>query len=306
MNIPRLFIGIDAGGSHARLLAAASADGPRHAEEGAGANPNRAGRAEAAATLAGLIARALAAFPGHRLAGLCIGAAGLGRPAEQEAFREALTSAMDHPPPDACRILADADLVLHAAYGPTASGALVIAGTGSIVLGRTSAGNRVRAGGWGYLLGDEGGGYRIGLAGLRAVACAFDGGTPTALTDRLRDTLGLSDPEALIRMTYGGDRFIPSVAPLVLDAAGAGDAVCSCILSMQTDRLAAQAAGLFTRHADLDRRIALWGGLIEHAGYARILTGAIESAVGRLGLVRLTMSPVEAALQLAMLPGIGA
>ena len=40
-------------------------------------------------------------------------------------------------------------------------GIIVISGTGSIVLGRDSEGNKIRMGGWGHLIGDEGSGYGL-------------------------------------------------------------------------------------------------------------------------------------------------
>ena len=46
-------------------------------------------------------------------------------------------------------------------------GLAVIAGTGSIAVGRTPAGRTARAGGWGPLIGDEGSAYAVALAALR-------------------------------------------------------------------------------------------------------------------------------------------
>ncbi|MBA2354824.1 MAG: ATPase, partial [Acidobacteria bacterium] len=48
------------------------------------------------------------------------------------------------------------------------AGIIAIAGTGSVVYGETSSGERARTGGWGYLFGDEGSGF--GLA--RDAVCA--------------------------------------------------------------------------------------------------------------------------------------
>ena len=46
---------------------------------------------------------------------------------------------------------------------------IVIAGTGSMVFGRNTAGVTARAGGWGYIFGDEGGAFDLVRQALRAV-----------------------------------------------------------------------------------------------------------------------------------------
>ena len=77
------------------------------------------------------------------------------------------------------------------------AGIIIIAGTGSIVLGRDAVGTEARAGGWGPLLADDGSGYAIGLAGLRAVFRARDGwGPSTALTQALQEALSLTSWDA--------------------------------------------------------------------------------------------------------------
>jgi len=58
-------------------------------------------------------------------------------------------------------------------------GVLLIAGTGSIAIGRKQDGTMIRAGGWGPAFGDEGGGFWIGGEAIRA---AF------RLHDRRQDT----------------------------------------------------------------------------------------------------------------------
>ena len=66
-------------------------------------------------------------------------------------------------------------------------GVVLIAGTGSICLGR-SHGAKLRAGGLGRILGDEGSGYRIGLEAVRrALADEGGWGAPTALTQTLKE-----------------------------------------------------------------------------------------------------------------------
>src|SRR5439155_3352330 len=53
-------------------------------------------------------------------------------------------------------------------------GVLILAGTGSIVIGRDGARQWARAGGFGPLLGDEGSGFWLGRAWLRATTQGED------------------------------------------------------------------------------------------------------------------------------------
>jgi len=80
-------------------------------------------------------------------------------------------------------VTTDAEIAL---YGVTLGGAglVVIAGTGSICMGRNASGETEIAGGWGPLAGDEGGGAGIARRALQAIAKASDGrGRATDLSD---------------------------------------------------------------------------------------------------------------------------
>jgi N-acetylglucosamine kinase-like BadF-type ATPase len=106
----------------------------------------------------------------------------------------------------------DGDLVI-AAGTPDGWGLGVIAGTGSIAVGRTPDGRTARAGGWGPLLGDEGSGYAVALTALRLIARRADGreaktADPDPLTRRLCAALGIEGPSQLVATIYapGCDR----------------------------------------------------------------------------------------------------
>jgi N-acetylglucosamine kinase-like BadF-type ATPase len=53
-------------------------------------------------------------------------------------------------------------------------GVLLVAGTGSIAIGRTASGTMIRNGGWGPFFGDEGGGFWIGREAIRAALQLYD------------------------------------------------------------------------------------------------------------------------------------
>src|SRR5690606_13411518 len=163
----------------------------------------------------------------------------------------------------------DAEIALEAAFSE-GTGVVVLAGTGSIVYGRTTAGATLRAGGWGARLGDAGSGTALGRAALRAAWPHHDRGPPTALNARLaesvgfpKETHGLDTLDALLHWTYHGGGTFASLAPLLLATAEAGDAVAGEILDAETDALAQQAAWLARRAGGrLEKHVALLGGLV--------------------------------------------
>ena len=121
----------------------------------------------------------------------------------------------------------DGDLVV-AAGTPEGWGVGVIAGTGSIAVGRTPDGRTARAGGWGHLIGDEGSAYRFVLDALRLVARRDDGRDPLPagpdsdpLAIRLCKALGVARASQIVTMLYAPDctrARIASLAPEVLAA----------------------------------------------------------------------------------------
>ena len=126
----------------------------------------------------------------------------------------------------------DAEIAFAGASGG-GPGVMVIAGTGSVALGRNRAGRTARAGGYGFLIDDAGGGVSIGQAALRAALRAADGWGPrTALEAMLRKHLG-EWPEIRARVygEGGGRPLLASLAPLVHRAARRGDPVARDILA---------------------------------------------------------------------------
>ena len=94
-------------------------------------------------------------------------------------------------------ILGDVEIALEAAF-PGGAGVLVLAGTGSNVVGRTSDGLLLTAGGWGPALADQGSGHRIGLESLRAIFLAKDEERNTLLLPAVMDYWQLSSLDGLV------------------------------------------------------------------------------------------------------------
>jgi N-acetylglucosamine kinase-like BadF-type ATPase len=151
----------------------------------------------------------------------CLGLAGFDRPEDR-----AILSGWADEARVAHRLVLvnDGDLVV-AAGTPEGWGVGVIAGTGSIAVGRTPDGRTARAGGWGHLIGDEGSAYLLVLDALRLVARRDDGRDPRPdpdpLTARLCRALGVSRPSQIVTAIYAPESTrarIAAMAPEVLAA----------------------------------------------------------------------------------------
>lgn len=93
------------------------------------------------------------------------------------------------------RLFSDAEMGLELIRG---DGAILIAGTGSICLGKKD-GKLFRVGGLGWRVGDEGSAYQIGLQALRAaLAYEYGFGEETALTEALRNFYKVAEIRSLI------------------------------------------------------------------------------------------------------------
>jgi len=120
----------------------------------------------------------------------------------------------------------DGELVV-AAGTPEGWGIGVIAGTGSIAVGRDREGRKARAGGWGHLMGDEGSAYAVVLAALRYTARRADGRDPVPFAgDRLGKqilkALVADSPSQIVSAIYSTNfdkARIASLAPVVIEAA---------------------------------------------------------------------------------------
>jgi N-acetylglucosamine kinase-like BadF-type ATPase len=128
--------------------------------------------------------------------------------------------------------------------GATAGGRgiIAIAGTGSIAFGRNPEGRSARAGGWGYVFGDEGGAFDIARQALRAALRMEEGwGPPTALRAALLEAAGCRSANEVLHRFYGPEwprSRVATLAPLVDQAAAAGDGAAAAIVNRAAQELA--------------------------------------------------------------------
>jgi N-acetylglucosamine kinase-like BadF-type ATPase len=280
MSAQPLLLGADGGGTKT-LGILSSGDGRELAQCQVGpSNPNVVGVETAAAHLADLLSSCCerAGRPPAEVGAAVFGLAGAGNSAVQERLSEALTKVLQDRrlPVPKFRFETDARIALEGAFrgGP---GIIVIAGTGSAVLGKLPDGAVRLVGGWGRTIGDEGSGYYVGLEAVRAVARTIDGRDAPGSLQRVLAESGLTSRERLVNAVYQEGFPLPSLAPSVMKAAEAGDGAALAIFRRGAALLAEQVAVLLPACARLPRiGVVFVGGLIDHESvYAGILREAI-------------------------------
>lgn len=305
MSEATLVFGADGGGTKTLgVLADRSGTELARMQVGPG-NPNVAGVDAAARNLLELVGGCceLAKRSPHEIGAAVFGLAGVGSLVVRSSLEEAL------------RVLAaprgwsslpmfletDARIALEGAFGG-GPGIVLIAGTGSNVIGKLPTGEVASVGGWGRVLGDEGSGYAIGLEAARAVAREIDGrGDAPRLRTLLADRFGWTSRDHVIAAVYQEKFDLASVAPVVLGAAAEGDASAVRILESAAQQLAATLRALAVRmEGGTPVGVVFTGGLIDHdTPYAGILQRAIGTTVPGAEVVPPLYPPAKGAVILA-------
>ncbi|MEV7609676.1 BadF/BadG/BcrA/BcrD ATPase family protein [Microbacterium sp. NPDC089320] len=280
MSSPRALVAVDLGKSRCRVVVSDVAGERREPRrpvyDGVGA-PGLAAEGGVAAALAAILP--LRHHLDAPISAVSVGAAGAWAAPEaaDELARELA---------DAFRVPAavTSDVVsAHAGALGGGAGVLLIAGTGAAALGVDGETARL-VDGWGPELGDFGSGSWFGREALRAVLRASAGlGPGTTLTDAVETTVG--EPAAVpawISMDGPVPRRLATLAPLVLDAAEAGDAVAEGIAAEGVRLLVASAVAASVTSAvtasSNSREVALHGGLTDHAWFRSSLAQSLGAA----------------------------
>lgn len=146
---------------------------------------------------------------------VCAGFAGAARSDSATFYREVLTSLL---PGATVVIESDAFIASIGAIGID-PGVLLIAGTGSIVIGRDASRSMFRVGGWGPYFGDEGSGFWIGREAVRAALRSMDAQSPSEFADHIAQSLELKSISEVVTAWATGKAGVPDIAGLFPEVA---------------------------------------------------------------------------------------
>ena len=288
-----LFLGIDGGGTKTRCVV-----GDEHRVLGTALTSSckiqRVGEEEARRALHTVVKQACeaASVSADRVEHACVGIAGITDSSVTEWVQRALGQVISAP----VDVVSDVMIALEAAFGD-APGCVVVAGTGSIAVGRNEQGTLIRAGGWGPAVSDEGSGYWIGRAAVAATLRAFDAGKSTALLPAIMDAWHVSDRQEFTRVASSSPA--PDFAqlfPRVLQVAEMGDATATDIIMRAGFELAELAMVVIRRlWPDGQRvRVAVSGGVLQNSRLIRqVFTSTLRCARPEAAL---TFGNIEAVL----------
>ena len=303
---PSFVAGVDGGGTKSRCVLADMQGNTISKVEGGPCNQLLIGADAAARNVVQLLTACCGnvGCPPAALHAVVLGLAGAGVGPDRDHLLRTLRALLAQSGLTALSISLDTDarIALEGAFEGK-SGVVVIAGTGSVVLGKSSSGSLVRIGGWGRILGDEGSGYHVGREALRAVARDLDGmGSSGVLRSLLASREGLDTRDRILRVVYGQQLGLSSLAPLVLEGAESGDTVCRRILQEAANALADQVrAAVDSISSGETIGVVPLGGLVERGTpYSRVLEGAIQRHCPDVEIRKPLRTPVEGAVWMAL------
>ena len=275
------YFGIDGGGTRSRI-AIAGEDGRLIARAEAGStNIYSVSKEDVCLNLKAILESALqkAGLTKADLTAGCLGSAGLGREGEKITYRSFFDSILG--PAFPVYLCTDGEILLCGGL-ENPEGYCLIAGTGSIALGRSQDGRLVRAGGHGYMLGDEGSAAWIGRTAIaRSFRSIEQRDLPTAMLPAILRTTGLSQIGDLIQYVHhdADKAAIAALAPEVTAAARGGDLLALDILRAGAQELTLLVKSVFSQSPWIKNlELVLAGGVMEHD---EILSGHLREMLKR-------------------------
>ena len=288
------YLGLDAGGT--KTECALADDATILAKASAGSiKTMRTPIAEAEKNLDELLQwiRRLTGVSLDSIACTCIGLAGISVPRIADWTRRALQERVSGD----VLLAGDEEVALDAAFHGGA-GVLVVAGTGSNTIGRTTAGQLIHVGGWGPVVADEGSGNWIGRQAVRAIFAALDRGETTLLLERVLQHWDLPDVGSLIDLANqspGPD--FSTLTRIVVECSQMEDGCARRVLEQAGDALGMYAVLASNRvqqsgqEQDANPEIAFTGGILRHV--PRVTKAMLATIARELPQTRVHAEPVD-------------
>lgn len=235
---------------------------------------------------------------GEPVAAMGVGAHGCDDKEECQAFEDAFAAASPLP----VRVVNDAELMPAALGMEMQIG--IVAGTGSIAVCRTAAGEMLVAGGWGWIIGDEGSAASLVREAARTVALHLDcgGSNSDPLVRRLFAELGIPSAARIgSRLgSLGGAKEVGRHASLVFEAAQEGSPLADSVIQEGGRALAGLVARLRLRGSQATAIVA--GGSViasQPRLWEAFRAGVADACGSQMSLHLHGGPPVEGAIVLA-------
>lgn len=228
----------------------------------------------------------------------CIGTSGITIAAVRDWLREQMASSVG----GTLTLVGDEVITLDAAF-PGQPGIIVIAGTGSNVIGRSRSGWTTSAGGWGPALSDEGSGTVLCQQALRGVFRAIDAGEEPLLLHHVLNHLGLRTKEDLVAVANAPNFSFADLMPIVMQAASEGDTVARETFRRGGEELADLVSHVIQRLSTAEPgiekglKVASTGSILAHvAEVSNSMQMVLLAKYPHLEFVAGTVDPLEGAL----------
>jgi N-acetylglucosamine kinase-like BadF-type ATPase len=262
-----VYYGLDGGGTRCRLAIWDERKQLIYKDEGESSNIYAVGFEQAKANVKTLLEKAAndPISENTEIRALCFGSAGLARETERNRWLDFFNAQFS---PDFPMLLcSDAEIMLAGSLNePTGIG--LIAGTGSICMGRNEEGVTIRAGGMGTALGDEGSAWWIAKEAVRRTLKSKENrDLPTTMDktihaffhlESLYDCIPFFNNKNLLKAT------VAEFAPFVTVAAEHGDVLAQAIIEEAATELVLLVESVASRLGDnYLHRLTLGGGVLE-------------------------------------------
>jgi len=155
-------------------------------------------------------------------------------------------------------------------------GALVIAGTGTVVLARYQN-TWYKSGGYGPLIGDPGSGRMLGKKILQTVCMDFDADRKTDLLKAICEKLSVSSKQHLISRINNKPSLIPSLTESLFKLAHRGDKVSASIADMAAKAITNLTGTVLNKMPEQQYTVVLHGGLFKSGYFKQNVQKSLEN-----------------------------
>lgn len=300
----KYFIGFDGGGTKTKCIITDYQLNPLFECQGGPSNFLIIGTQIVSQTILDLISQTVNSLniSYDQIESMLIGTTGAGRPDDAQKLKNDFISYAESKGHKfkSFNVESDARIALEGAFSGK-PGSLLIAGTGSMIIGKDRNNNFYRAGGFGKFIGDEGSGNALGRKGLIQIAKDFDGrGGSTELTKLLERDSGINNSSQLITEVYRNNFDLASFAPKVIEAAENGDKSALKILDEESDELVLHVKSMFKMINEENMKLCLVGGTIATENYySDLFKSKIKNLIPEVSIVKAENSPAMGAAYMA-------